>query len=283
MPGRKTIGCGQIALAAVFMGLLCSTASAGDYLMVASGPVISTSPESFSGTFDGITTTTNNLTPILDVARLAGGSFSATFRFSTEYTLGDFYDLNPPSGITFDLIDSSGGVVYHGSNFSDPIAILSNNYGGAPYTVDQAALYALGDSPDGLVLPTPLYGPGTVLSNAGLNFSGYVSPGVDYLSDDVNIPINASTYLAFPSKILDLSVQFQDGDAYYQGPYQYDSFDAQYNITALSVTAVPEPGSGFLLFSAVAVLKLLGLRRGRGRYTSRSRQPLKSARPALAD
>jgi hypothetical protein len=106
-----------------------------------------------------------------------------------------------------------------------------------------AALYALGDSPDGLVLPTPLYGPGTVFSNAGLNYSGYVSPGHDYLSDDVNIPTDASTYLAFPTKILDLVVQFEDGDVNQIGPYQNDSFDAQYNITALSVTAVPEPST----------------------------------------
>jgi len=103
--------------------------------------------------------------------------------------------------------------------------------------VDQAALYALGDSPDGLVLPTPLYGPGTVFSNAGLNYSGYVSPGVDYLSDDVNIPTSTSTYLAFPTKILDLSVSYQDGDADHQiGPYQSASFDAQSDL----------PGTGLL-------------------------------------
>jgi hypothetical protein len=280
MPGGITIGRCHIALAATFMGLLCPTARAGDYLMVASGPVISTSPETFSSTFDGTTRTTNSLPPILDVGRLAGGSFRAAFHFSTEYTIGDFYDLRPPSGITFDLLDSSGGVVYHGSNFSEPIAILSNNYGGAPFTADQAALYALGDSPDGLVIPAPLYGPSSVFSNAGLNYSGYVSPGIDYLSDDVNIPTSASTYLAFPTKILDLVIQFQDGDVNQIGPYQNDSFDAQYNITAVSVTAVPEPRSDSLLLMAMAVVALLGWRRS---HTSCSQQLSKSARQALAD
>jgi hypothetical protein len=255
MRQNKMIGrvVGVAAVAATMLNLACPTARAGDYQMVASGPIISNSLSSFSGTFDGTTRTTDNLPPIFDLALLAGGSFRATLRFSTEYTVNPddgFYDLNPPSGIAFDLLNSSGAVVYHGSYFSDPIAILLNNFGSAPYVTDQVAIYGNDHNADGLVLPKPLYGPGSVDSTAGLNFYGNVSPGHDYLSDDVNIPTNLSPYLAFPNKILDMTVSFRDGDAYNQiGPYQYAGFTAQYDITALSVTPVPEPSVTCLLLS----------------------------------
>jgi len=125
-------------LALVALGMLaitCPIASAADYEMVVSGTLLSAFSD--SSTFDG--TNHGTLPPILDIAALEGGSFSATFRFSTVTPLpGSFalYDLAPPSGMTFDLLNSSGGVVHHGSDPSEAIAIVANNYGSDPFMVD---------------------------------------------------------------------------------------------------------------------------------------------------
>ena len=57
------------------LSLFCARARAADYQITASGPLNSTFTD--SSTFDG--TTHGTLPPALDVVRLAGGSFTATF------------------------------------------------------------------------------------------------------------------------------------------------------------------------------------------------------------
>jgi len=125
-------------LALVSLGMLaitCPIASAADYEMVVSMTLLSAFSD--SSTFDG--TNHDTLPPILDIAALEGGSFSATFRFSTVTPdKGDtaVYELPSPAGMTVDLRNSSGAIVHHGSNPSDAVAIIANNTGSPPYVVD---------------------------------------------------------------------------------------------------------------------------------------------------
>ena len=139
---------------------------------------------------------------------------------------------------------------------------------------DQPALYASVNSVNGSTIPAPLYGLGVVFTTAGLNFGAKVSEGHDVLSDDVNIPTDVSTYLAFPGRILDMVIQFGDGD-YLNAvdPYQRAFVVVQDDITALTVTPVPEPSLASLLMSAVAVQAFRGrcCRRGGKRSMTTNR------------
>ena len=61
------------------LGAVSPMARAADYVIVASGPLVSATSD--SSTFDG--TNHGTLPPVLDLAALEGGSFTATFQFSS--------------------------------------------------------------------------------------------------------------------------------------------------------------------------------------------------------
>jgi hypothetical protein len=246
-PGAASIG---------LLLLICSIARAGDYEMTVSGPLLSAISE--SSTFDG--TNHGALPPILDIVALDGGSFTATFRFSTVTPLaGSFalYDLLPPAGMTsFDLRNSSGAVVHHGSNPSEAVAIVANNDGSPPFVVDQVLLGSNVNSITGSVIPAPIYSPpGDLIQASDLNFAATLN-GDDYVTD-LSIPTNPATYLAFPYRVFDLLIEFGDGDYIDQiGPYQLIDTIVQYEITSLTVTPVPEASLVSLLIPIVSTVAL---------------------------
>ncbi|MEK6674725.1 MAG: PEP-CTERM sorting domain-containing protein [Planctomycetota bacterium] len=236
------------------LALVSSRAKAADYVLAASGPISSISSD--SSTFDG--TNFGVLPPLFDVDRLAGGTFMATYRFSTVTpALGSFafYPLSASSMLNYDLLDASGQLVHHGGDSSDPIAILQNNSGTAPFTVDQVLLGAFVNSITGLLVPTPLYGPtGDVFSSGDIIVFGNVDGSVDYLTD-LAIPTDAATYLAFPEMASRMVLEFGDGDySKMVDPFQYAVTYLEYDIAALTVTPVPEPATVILLMSAMLII-----------------------------
>jgi hypothetical protein len=257
---KRTIRCISLAAATLPM----ATAAIGaDYRITASGTFSTATP--FSETFDG--TVFGELPPLLDVSPLEGGSFNATFQFSTVTPTSGaattaFYEIPGESnGMTFDLFDSSGQLVQHGSNRANAVAILSDNSGGAPYTVDQVLLSSDIDGLAGTNFPAPLYTPpGEVLSVADFSWYGNVSGGANYIAD-LSIPIDAATYMGFPTRSFDVYLSFFDGDPNAVGPYQYADLLISYDITTLSVTEVPEPGSAFMLASVLLGLTARARRR----------------------
>ncbi len=239
------------------IGLLlvaCSFARAADYEMVVSGPLLSAFSD--SSTFDG--TNHGTLPPILDLAALDGGSFTATFRFSTVTPLtGDFalYDLPAPAGMTsFDLRNSSGAVVHHGSDPFEANAIVQDNVGSPPFVVDQVLLGSSVSAISGSAWPVPIYSAsGDVFSVSDVSFSATLN-GDNYISD-LSIPTSAATYLAFPDRVFDVVLEFGDGDYINRvGPYQLVDTMVQYQIAGVTVTPVPESGLIWGLLPAVSLL-----------------------------
>lgn len=247
-----------VALGAATPVLTSATTNAADYEIVASGPYFSGFVD--SSTFDG--TTSSALPPMLDLARLEGGSFRATYRFN-EVTpnagVSAYYLLSPSSGITsFELLDASGAVVHAGSGPTLAEALVQNNYGGAPYTVDSILLGSSGQTVTGANVPSPLYSqPSHLMTFAGFNFGEYVGNGGPEYLNDLSIPTDAATYLAFPEfKVFDMGVEFGDGDWMDRvNPYQYAYAQLQYDITALTVTPIPEPAAACVLLSALCLLR----------------------------
>ncbi len=245
-------------LALVSLGMLaitCPIASAADYEMVVSMTLLSAFSD--SSTFDG--TNHDTLPPILDIAALEGGSFSATFRFSTVTPdKGDtaVYELPSPAGMTVDLRNSSGAIVHHGSNPSDAVAIIANNTGSPPYVVDQVFLASSVNSITGSVIPAPIYSAsGNLYLSSDVSFFATLT-GDDYLTD-LSIPTNAATYMAFPNRVFDVFIEFGDGDYGDQiGPYQLVTTIVQYQVNSLTVTPIPEPGLVSLLVPAISLVAL---------------------------
>jgi hypothetical protein len=101
-------------------------------------------------------------------------------------------------------------------------------------------------------------------------FGGTVSATTNYL-DDLSIPIDAATYLSFPSSRFSIGVEWTDGDPFDDiPPYQIIDTFVSYDITGVRVSAVPEPGSALLLATGLAALSL-GTRLGRRRRPMISR------------
>jgi hypothetical protein len=252
-----------------FFGLMCSAALAADYLVTASGPLALVQQREAKA-FNGTTTTT--LPDVLDFDRLQGGSFRATFRFTPVTPNpsggGAEYDLSPTSGmISYELLDSNGAVVHRGTHPSGPIALLQNNAGTPPFVVDQVVLSSDVNDVTGLHVPPAIYSPTPYfLSMADFNLGGDVGNGVDYLSD-LSIPTDAATYLSFPvanggMRAFDMGIIFGDGDYMHKsGPYQFALAALQYDITALDVTAVPEPSGLALLALGIIALSRNASRR----------------------
>lgn len=249
-----------LTIAATILGVV-PAARAADYLITASGPFVSMTSD--SDTFDG--TTHGTLPPILDPVLLEGGSFRATFRFTPVTPIpGDnaFYELSAPSGMTCDLLNAAGDIVHHAAEATAPIAYLTNDSGGAPYVVDQVVL-ASNNALTNSHFPTPLSDfPPEIYSVLDLSCFAYVSPGVNYLSD-LSIPTAAATYNAFPNRLFDVYLEFDDGDFIDQvGAYQYVNSIGQYQIDSLTVTqVVPEPVTLPLVLGA-ALLRCNGRRVG---------------------
>jgi hypothetical protein len=253
-----------------FAGLIAlagSAAPATDYEITASGPLASILND--TSTSDG--TTRGTLPPMLDLNRLDGGSFRATFRFTPVAPVAGptaSYALSATSGMTrYELLDPSGQVVHRGSNPSEPMALVSNNNGAAPFTADQVLLSSSVESITGLHRPAPRYGATPdFLSLADFNVGGYVGNGVDYLTS-LAIPTDPAPYLAPPlqNRMFDVLLEFGDGDYGDRvGPYQYAGTQLTYNITAVTVTPVPEPTAAALALSAAGVLTACARRRRRG-------------------
>ena len=149
------------------------------------------------------------------------------------------------------------------------MALVSNNNGAAPFTADQVLLSSSVESITGLHRPAPRYGATPdFLSLADFNVGGYVGNGVDYLTS-LAIPIDAAPYLAPPlqNRMFDVLLEFGDGDygdyGDRVGPYQYAGTQLTYNITAVTVTAVPEPTAAALALSAAGVVATCARRRRR--------------------
>ena len=244
------VRCSLLAVFGSALGYVCPAARAADYEVTASGPISGILND--SRTFDG--TTTGTLPQLVDLASLRGGSFRATYQFTQvtpEPGTTAFYELSPSSGMTsYELLDPSGVVVHRGGSPTNPIAILSNQFGAAPFTVDQVLLASDQRDVTGLRVPAPRYSQSPdFVSHADMNFSGYVGPGVNYLPD-LRIPTDAATYLAFPVAGRTFTAAFEFGDGDYVdrlAPYQLVTAQLDYNITALAVTAVPEPMAACLL------------------------------------
>ncbi len=271
---RTNNGIGVLLLLSLAtIGFTAPAGGAAEFEVVATGPLASVQNDASAS--DG--TTAGPLPPIFDLARLQGGSFRATFRFS-GVTPGPgstaVYDLGPSSGVTtYELLDPAGAVVHRGTGPSEPVAIVSNNFGGAPFTVDQVLLGSVVNSVTGWNVPATRYSPTPEFhSVAHLDVNSYVGNGVNYLSD-LAIPTDAATYLAFPTanagRAFYAIAEFGDGDFVNRaGPYQHALTQLQYDIAALTVTPVPESGLACLL---VPFLWASGMRRHSRARTSGAR------------
>lgn len=247
-----------IASAIPSLLFICPVATAEDYRIDASGPLFFMAAT--SDWFDG--TVHRRIPPLLDTDRLTGGSFAASFRFSTVTPIDGteaYYDLSgTTAGMTFDLLDARGQLVYHSGDSFAAEAMLTNDWG--LWGLDLVWLAAQNKISDGSHFPTPIYTPpGELKSVANFSFYDHVSPSVDYITD-LSIPTDAATYLAFSDKQFNVVLTFGDGDvANLVPPFQYVELSLGYEITTISVTQVPEPRLIALLF-AVSV-GLLAIRR----------------------
>ncbi len=254
---RSTIMAAVISILSSF-----ATAALGalDYEITASGSYFSGFVD--SSTYDGTTVRNGTLPPLLDLPGIEGGSFRATYRFTQVTpetgTTSAYYELSASSGMTsYELLDSNGVVVHHGSGPTFAEAYLANNYGSSPYSVDQVLLGSTGLSVTGINVPASLYSsPPSFFSLAGFNFSEYAGNGGPEYLDDLSIPTEAATYLAFPNfKVMDVILEFGDGDFIDRlDPYQYAYIQLQYDITALTVTPIPEPTAACILLPALSAL-----------------------------
>ena len=227
-----------------------SQCRAADYLLTVTGPFQSFTNE--SDTFDG-NVYGSDLPPLYDIARLTGGTFQATYHFSgvipTTTGTDAEYDFSNTSGITFDLLDSNGAILNHGSAPSSAGAVVFNNDPLPTETHDGVTLYSFVNSVSGLTIPTALYSspPDLLASESSFGFGGAVTPGQDYLTD-LSVPLDARTYLSFPNASFNTGMIFGNGDYNdLELPYQYVETHLTYGITGVSVTTVPEPRVAYFI------------------------------------
>ena len=147
-----------IGLAAALLSVAGAERAAADYLLTATGNFESSG--GYSDWFDGTTYVDPHLPSLYDTARLEGGSFVATYRFSTTAppASGDFatHNFDSLAGLTYSLLDPDGAVVHVGSNPSEPFAFVFNDHASFG---DEVSLFAYVNDVSGLVTPPALYQP----------------------------------------------------------------------------------------------------------------------------
>lgn len=238
-----------LGLVAVLLSVASAERAMADYLLTATGNF--ESANSYSDWFDGTTDVDPHLPSLYDTARLEGGSFVATYRFSTTAppASGDFatHNFDSLAGLTYSLLDPDGAVVHVGSNPSAAFAFVFNdnaNFG------DEISLIAFVNDVSGLVTPPALYQPAPDLFalQSRFRFTGDMTAGSDFIPS-LAVPTDAAAYLGFPTKTFSTTMSFNDGDVYgLEGdPYQYVESYVSYAITSVTVTAVPEPATGVML------------------------------------
>ncbi len=238
---------------------------AGEFVMTVSGSFRSFTSDSAS--FDGTDTTT--LDPLFDTARLDGGTFRATYRFSdvpatsTSSTLAT-YDFSAGSGMTYELLDAQGNLVHRGTQpTSSAASVINNGTLANGSVVDVVSFYGFVNQVSGLTVPTPRFSPLGQLDalSSVISFNGAVDGTTDFLTS-FTLPTDSAVYRAFPNARFETEMFYGEGD-FENGaePFQYVDTILTYDIDAVTVTAVPTPGPlGILALGGV-----IDLRRRRSR------------------
>jgi hypothetical protein len=216
--------------------------------------------------FDG--TDYTDLPPILDLAALEGGTFTATFTVpaaptpSSQTSTHATYDFSPASSIQFTLYDAAGQVKYQssGSAAFTQGNVYRNAYRYPSFVSyeDQVVYTCL----DGFTVSGVTPPPGTSdlgpISQFNFNISTTDVMGAthNYLSD-LSFPTDPATYLNFTQRLFNVDVAYGDGDTVNGvGPYRFFNTSAYYTVNSVRVTSVvPEPGT-LALFSIGGALVL---------------------------
>ena len=238
-----------LGLTAALLSVAGAKRVAADYLLTATGNFESS--DGYSDLFDGTTNVDPHLPSLYDTARLEGGSFVATYRFSTTAppASGNFatHNFDSLAGLTYSLLDPDGAVVHVGSNPSAAFAFVFNDN---PNFGDEISLFAFVNDVSGLVTPPALYQPVPDLFalQSRFRFTSDMAAGSDFIPS-LAVPTDAAAYLGFPTKTFTAAMSFNDGDVFGDvgGPYQYVESYVGYAITNLTVTAVPEPATPVML------------------------------------
>lgn len=216
-----------------------------------------------SDRFDGTDFYTNDLPPLVDVGRLAGGSFTAEYRFPDTVVptlvpgANTVFYSGPGYGLSYTLFDAAGAVVMQSAfltRFAQitvqndrPVLLFVPPSGFVPAGfVDSVNLSAWGTAGPELTLPADLYGPTTIgpiqaeLSFRDESRDPAVRPGT---LTGLGIPTDPAVYRQFPQGGgFSLRWAYADGDTFdNEGPYREASTTVGYRITSVSVTPVPVP------------------------------------------
>lgn len=263
------------AFAAIAVAIVAGPGpAAADFRLSVGGTYKSSSNE--TSRFDGTNVFTNDLPPLLDLDRLRGGTFAATFLFPDVKPVtgghSAFYNFGPAYGMTFTLFDASGAAVHRGSSPSSPSALIFNDLSSSTGVIDQASLFAFVNDVTGLHIPSTVYTTdhGVDVFQSSLIFRGDVTAQTNYLND-LSIPTDAATYLRFPSRTFTTGVEFFDGDPSGDGPGQLIDTFVSYDITRVVITAVPEPGSALLVATGLVALGVASRARRRRPRDDRGR------------
>jgi len=232
----------------------------------------------FSTRFDGTTYFNEDLPPLFDVARLDGGSFSASFVLpQIDPIFPGAYDFVPSIPLTFTLYDTAGEVVHRGVGSITEAGVQNDAEGRdprSPRTDSVSFDGAIEGDASGLSLPPESYGPNAVQESYFLLDFGtrFVAGGGPI--DDLSIPLDGDTYLAFDGRSFGLYLMIGNGVADGPDPFLYVYTSLSYTVTGASVapSAVPEPGGLALLGTAFIALAAVFRRPGGGAGSADRRQ-----------
>jgi hypothetical protein len=237
--------------------------------MTVSGPFVGS--DSVGEWYDGNDTTTPS--PLIDLSRPSGGTFRATYRFSDTGAfspigrVGAAFGYGADCGMSIELFDAAGNVLHRGSNASRARAIVYNNLlqgipNGGSGLVDSATFNSSVGTVSGLVMPDDLYSPAGTRFEASteLIFFGFVSGGTDFITS-LTVPTSSSVYEAMPTRSFSFRMDFTDGIVGSDDPYKWVSTTVSYDVTSVSVTPIPTPGTAVI----TGGLALAALRRRRHR------------------